>query len=305
MGKRIARALAIVAAFLLLGFYLYGVLFGEQGAATPAPRTVVQVPREIEPAHEHRVAVASVEGTVERRTMASQWAPLHAGDVLNPDDIVQTGEDGRVGLRVGNTLVTMDPRTQIAVPAITATVSRVRLGEGRIAADVSAEGKGTFGVDIEGSDAVVETESGVFAVLNSGQGEAAVATKTGNVRLTAAGQTVKVGPGQQSLVRRARPPTPPQSIPGSLFLKVYQRDVRQRTRAFALRGETTPGAVISVNGRRVQVGADGIFDSTVALREGQNRLLVETRDVAGAKKNEEVRVVVDSQGPKVEGDVEW
>ena len=309
MSARLGIAVALVLAIVGGGYLLYGVLFDDApapaAAAPPDAAPSAAVPPDAVAATNQRVVVSSVEAVVERQVPGGDWEPIAAGAVLSPDDVLRTGSDGAVTVAVGQTVVRMDPNTQIAVPAITSTVSRVRLGQGRIAATVPESAGTTFGVDVEGSDAVAETEAGDFAVLSDGAGEAVVAAERGVVRVTAKQKTVEVAAGQQSVVRRDTAPTAPTAVPPSLFLKISSPGAKQRAKSYAVKGKTTPGAIISVNGVRVEVDETGEFSQVVALKEGRNKVTVASQDVTGRQKESEVRVVVDSTGPNVGGDVQW
>jgi hypothetical protein len=314
MGKRLAIAAAIAVAVVLAGALLSRGLF-ERGETDDAPERAapevdpaaapVGQPPAIDAASPERIAVLSREGTVERRAPDGSWREVDLGEELSERDLLRTGADGRLTLQVGDTAeVTVDPRSQISVPALTATVSRLQLGEGRLAARVPGDSGRTFGVEIEGTGTVAETEDGAFAVLTGGD-ETAVATTAGSVRVTAEEQTVSLAAGEQSLVRRGGPPGPPQAIPPSLFLKVERPGAVQRTSEVTVRGSTAPGAILRVNGVPVQVREDGRFTTVIALAEGRNRVEVESRDAAGRSRDAEVQVVVDTRGPSVGGKVRW
>ncbi len=310
MGTRVAVAIAMVAAIVGGGYLLYGALFEDDNTATPAPApadaaaVAVAPPPDAAPSAPS-VVVTSVEGTVERRTGEHTWEPIAAGAALSPDDVLRTGDDGAVAIAVGDAEVRMDPNTQIAVPAITETVAGVRLGQGRIAANVPGDSGRVFGVNVDGSDAVAETSSGEFAVLTSGDGEAIVAATRGTVRVTAKQKTVEVTAGELSVVERGAPPSAPKAIPSSLFLKVKRPGKKQRSKKYTVRGKTAPGAVIRVNGVPVRVDASGAFSEVIALEEGKNDVAIESRDVGGRREKQRVEVVVDSTGPRVGGDVKW
>jgi hypothetical protein len=312
VGARLGIALAIAAAVVVGGYFLYGAVF-ESGpdrvrhvARADAGTAVAPAPSpDAAPDDTPRVTVAAVSGGVEREIDGVRWEPVTAGTELDPEDVIRTGADGAVTIMVGQTEVVMDADTQIAVPAITETVGRIRLGQGRIAASVPGGDGASFGVAVEGSEAVAETAEGDFAVLSSGGGDATVASTRGVVKVTARDKTVEVGEGEQSFVRRGAAPTEPTAIPGSLFLKVQQPGRRQRDRRYKVHGSTTPGAVISVNGVRVYVDDTGEFSRVVSLREGKNKVVVRGLDASGRRETSSVDVTVDQTGPDVGGDVKW
>lgn len=303
MGKRLAMAAVVVVAIGLALVALSGRLFREPG---PQARTVGSDAAAADAGDERwrTVRVLEVSGTASRRLGDGTWSPLATGDVLAVDDVLRTGEDGTVSLDVGGVAeVTVDPGSQISVPALTRTLGRVALEQGRVAARVP--GRGAFGVMVPTSDAEARTERGSFAVIASGEGQATVAATEGEVAVTAADEQVTVRSGQQTQVQRGAPPGAPQPIPPSLFLKVERPSRVVRARQLQLRGSTAPGAVLRVNGVRVQVSESGEFTTAVPLDEGENQVVLETRDVSGRSEGADVEVTVDSRGPRVGGDVTW
>lgn len=301
MGKRFGIALAIAAVVVAAGTLLYRLMFdggdGSRAAAIDAgpPSRGVDAAPALE-----QIRVVSIEGVVDRE-VGGQWVRVAPGDQLSASDSIRTQVDGRAVLDVAGVQVELDQVSRLS--NIVAT--RVELAEGRVSARLPSTGR-RFGVAVEGSDAVAEAAGGEFAVLTDGEGAATVASVSGQVRVTARKTSVDLPAGTQSVVESGQAPTAPTPIPPSLFLKVQrpQRKV-QRSRQLALSGETVPGAVLSINGRRVEVDAEGRFTAVVELAEGDNRVVVQTRDVAGRAESEDVGVVVDSKAPDVGGSVRW
>ena len=81
--------------------------------------------------------------------------------------------------------------------------------------------------------------------------------------------------------------------PAALFLELTSPDDEAvlTENTVEVTGETTPDAVVSVNGQPVEVGADGNFEMTVTLEEGPNFLEVVASDFAG-NRVEEIRAVI-------------
>jgi hypothetical protein len=293
-------AAGIAAIVILAGTLVYRGLFDDAPASELAERDAAPRASRADAADEAGVTVVEIEGEVDRE-VDGHWQPVRPGDKLSPTDSIRTRLDGRAVLDVAGVRVELDRVSRLS--SIVAT--RVELSEGRVSARVPS-GKREFGVSVDGSDAVAETESGEFAVLADGEGAATVATVSGSVRVTAKNQTVDVPAGTQSIVGRGEAPSAPTPIPASLFLKVQkpQRKV-QRSRQLSLSGTTVPGAALTINGRQVAVDAEGRFSAVVDLDEGENRVLVQTRDVIGRAAEDGVGVEVDSRGPDVGGSVTW
>jgi hypothetical protein len=297
MGKRFAIAACIAAIVIAGGALLYRSLFGEAPASDVAE---VAPPPANADAPASEVTVVEIQGAVDRE-IDGTWVTVRPGDKLSPSDSIRTRLDGRAVLDVAGIHVELDRVSRLS--SIVAT--RVELSEGRVSARVPS-GREGFGVSIQGTDAVARTAGGEFAVLADGEGSGTVASVSGSVRVTARSATVDVPAGAQSIVQRGSAPSTPTPIPGSLFLKVQQPERKvQRARQLALSGTTVPGAVLMINGRLVEVDAEGRFSAVVDLQEGDNRVLVQSRDVAGRSTEEGVGVRLDTRGPNVGGSMKW
>lgn len=67
----------------------------------------------------------------------------------------------------------------------------------------------------------------------------------------------------------------------------------------SITGTTEPGSKIFVNGKEVQVGADGKYKADVELKEGQNVINVVAKDAAGNTTSQVVTIVLDTTPPTV------
>ncbi len=86
-------------------------------------------------------------------------------------------------------------------------------------------------------------------------------------------------------------PTPPEMPKIGFFLTVAQPADNSiiTVDKVEVRGRTTPGAVVSVNGELVEVDGEGNFTTMVVLEEGPNIIEVIASDLEG---NEESRILV-------------
>ena len=79
------------------------------------------------------------------------------------------------------------------------------------------------------------------------------------------------------------------------------RETNQRR--IVVRGRTSPGALVSLGGERVQVARDGTFAHVLFLHEGQQRIEASARDVAGRKETvRSVPLILDTRAPRTEFD---
>ena len=85
-----------------------------------------------------------------------------------------------------------------------------------------------------------------------------------------------------------------------MLLKVaWPAEKVTRQAAVTVRGEADPGALVSVNGRELQVGEDGKFEADVPLAPGANRIAVRSMDRFGRTADEEETLRVDRRPPPV------
>jgi hypothetical protein len=314
MGKKIAIAFAIVLLLVVVVGQLVSkfllkpqedtekTLKGNYNSVQDAETTSTNATLEDNSGlQRQRIEVISVEGVVEHRLGKAHWVLLQSGDRLQQEEAIRTGKEGRAMLKVGDTAtVEITPRSHFSVKEVSHTVARVQLDVGRVFTVVHGKGGSKFRIEMKGSDAFAESSKGEFSVLTRGDGQIAVAARAGNVQLSAKNKNVKVAAGTQSLVQPNLPPTTPEPIPASLFLKVVgSKSKLQREKKTTIEGSTTPGAMISVNGVNVPVNKEGGFSALVPLKEGTNPIVIETEDVSGRRKKELSKITVKSKVSEV------
>jgi hypothetical protein len=249
----------------------------------------------------NEIKAVLIEGDVERLHGDGSWVPVAVGEVLAMTDEVRTGLAGQATFSIGtDTSVEVAEATSLAFLEISDAVSKIRLRDGRVAA--TSEGR-KVRVEVKNSDAVAESDDGSFAVLTEGEGNVTVASKRGEVVLSAQGESVKVGAGTQSIVRPNAAPSKPTEIPSSLFLKVRRPRADAQLQSAMLEGKASPGSVINIRGDRVSVGSDGIFKKKVQLGVGSRDIRVTVVDASGRRETQAVRVITPKANTK--GMVEW
>jgi hypothetical protein len=230
--------------------------------------------------------------------------PGRTGRVLGPEDHVITGVDGTASLWLGGqTRITLGPASSVEITAIDATGVTLELEDGLVSATVRPD-SGAVRVGNGGRE-VVATNA-VFDVGVEG-GVMGVAVAEGDVALSGADVT-RVGAGQQVWVVDRHGEVG--QIPEELLLAVeWPSDARTRQQQWTVEGTTTPAATVAIRGgeREVQVVADatGAFRAVVALAEGENRVVVESVDLLGRRKEVPGVLVRDSRGPTFEAGVEY
>lgn len=333
MKKSVLVALALVALILGSAFVFYERLFADEGVPTSDTRTTTDVespPVEngavaegpeatgegdagpkaaAAPGVEQRATVLSTRGRVEVKGSAGDWAPVEVGRVLLADESLRTGRNGEANLAFGEGIeVRISPRSEFAVRELADDLSRIRLEEGHVAATVDPEKSRALQVEARGSDALAESRGGSFGVVTDGRGQVTVATQTGSVKLTSKGKTVDVDAGTTSIVTAdGDGPTAPAEIPKSLFVKLQGGTPRHTNRTVTtVVGETTPGAIVRVDGELAQVDTKGRFRVKVSLKDGSNRVSVNVLDAMGREQSTSTgEIVVDRVKPKIETNMTW
>lgn len=249
-----------------------------------------------------RTTVRSVSGVAERR-VGDTWIALKIGDELGINDEIRTQEGAATELDLGgDTVVTIGAASNLTLREVSESVSNVLLGSGRVSADVPA-GSSRVRIETRGGAAFVESDEGAFSAIASGRGDVTVATTRGAARLTSNGAAVMVASGEQSTARIGSAPSVPTPIPASLFLKV--KPLSGDEKETVVRGETAPGAVVSVNGVRLPTDEAGKFDTRLAAVDGERMIVVFVEDAAGRREERVLRRTVNTRPPPVKTEVTW
>lgn len=300
MARRFAIATLLVGLVVLGGLLLERMVLS--GSATPTPPLSLPAPR---------VVAQKITGTVVRASgKQGQWSAVHAGDLLSPDDSLRTADGASAVLALGSAItLQVDPETEVRVGDLAETTSRLDLAGGRIDAEVAGgAGPGPhLEVSFRGSDAVAESGPGRFSAISAGDGHVVVASRNGSVELRTGKKRVTLNAGEQSRIDPGAAPSVPEKVPPSLFLKLAPpAAVVQREKQIAVRGDSTPGALVTVNGVRTVVSAEGHFEASVPLKEGVNAVEVRVRSVDGRTQSAALPpVTVDSKPLVVHGQVDW
>lgn len=234
-------------------------------------------------------------GKVEiRRKQREKWDPLEVGDKVAEEDAVRTSDDGSMELSVDEVRVRIRERSEVRVKKI----SRNRLrAQARGHLESSFEvGKGEVEIEADGSDAVVRSQGGHFSMTADGHGVVAVATVSGVVNLSAAGQDVSVSQGQVSYVKPGRKPERPRQSLRAVLLNVKWPDRRETNqRAVPIAGKVEVGSRVVVQGRPVDPDANGNFKLRVPLRQGKQRLAVTVTDPLGRDAKDGIDILMDDK----------
>jgi hypothetical protein len=220
------------------------------------------------------------------------WRAARVGERLSARDRIRTDDEGAAELIAADgSSVHLGAATQARVDELRRELKRLSLGTGELSADVSDDPARVFEVALDDDGAVARTRGASFSATSNGKGSAAVATRRGEVILSARGKEVVIRSGQFARVTRGAPPEDPTPIPQSLFLKVTWPATSTNKKTVTVKGVTDPNARIKVAGHYVSVEANGRYSSDVPLADGIHQLHVVASDVVGH--------VVDEKSPKI------
>ncbi len=259
------RAALVVLAVLAVGTFLW--TWRRPAQAPPPPPAVVTTPETLAPPRAIEFKVNSVTGTADRAEAGGPWLPVQRNDLLGVDVQLRTGPEGRVEISRGElSQLTIAGSTQLGIRELTTAVHRFQMTRGIVTVDYHPDGGRVVRIEDTAGSAVAEAQGARFHVAAGGL-TFAVASQTGSVALTAAGATVRVGAGEQALAQQGKVPTPARAIPTALLLKIA---AASRVGAAGLCLDTTgrsePGALVTLDGEPVPVGADGQFPIRAARR---------------------------------------
>jgi len=298
--KRSSQVLFWVFMGLLLAALPLAYVFILDSDPAPAPPAAspVALPNPVSAAE---LRIIQLEGTVEVRRGSGEWAQASSDQVLQPADAVRTGEGSSAVLSAKDAYdVRLESGTDVSVDTLTESISRLMLGRGMATARVHGTARQSFEVRASGTETVARTSSGTFSITHNGQGTVALGTREGSVEFSGRGKAVIVRAGQQSIARDGGAPSDPVPLPASLLTKVQWPDgEHHRSRTLLIRGTTAPGAWVEVNGKGVQVDAQGAFSQKLQLREGSNEVTVRAKAVGGIVHHEQKKVRVDTTPPSV------
>ena len=236
--------------------------------------------------------VATVTGAVEVAGPDGVWHLTHAGGKLSPRDLIRTGDDGAAQLRAADgSTVKLLPGTEARVDELRRELKRLHLGVGMVEAEVADDPSRVFEVALDDDGATARTRGAAFTASANGSGTSAVATRRGEVILSARGKEVVIRSGQFARVTPGGAPENPQPLPSSLFLKVAWPPTTSPRSKLVVAGQTAPGARVKIGSHWVKVDHKGAYRTEIEVQDGVHELQVHAVDVGGH--------VLDENSPKI------
>jgi len=243
------------------------------------------------------LALTAVSGGVEIAGPDGLWRRARAGELLSANDRIRTDDEGSAELRAADgSTVQLSSGTEARIDELRRELKRLSLGHGELSADVRDDPNRVFEVEVDGHGAVARTRGAKFTANADGAGAAAVATRRGEVILSARGKEVVIRTGQFARIGPGGAPDGPKPLPESLFLKVQWPATTTNKPEVVVAGQASPGARVKVAGHYVRPDADGRYTANVPLTDGIHELQVHATDLAGHVADEKSpRIVVDTK----------
>jgi len=243
------------------------------------------------------LALTSLTGGVDVAGPDGKWRPARAGELLSANDRIRTDDEGSAELRAADgSTVRLSSATEARIDELRRELKRLSLGRGELSADVTDSPSRVFEVEVDGHGAVARTRGARFTANADGAGAAAVATRRGEVILSARGKEVVIRTGQFARIGPGGAPEGPKPLPESLFLKVQWPATTTNKPEVLVAGQASPGARVKVAGHYVRLDADGRYSEKVPLSDGPHELAVHATDLAGHVADEKSpRIVVDTK----------
>jgi hypothetical protein len=317
MKKRLLAYCGAAAALALLGYVLSVALSGEgEGPKVVARSRTWEGPGADSKAGAGNVVdgasaplgvkVLEVIGTATRSTASGEVTPITPGLSLAVDDSLRTDPASRVRLKVGaSSTVDLADKAEVQVRELSDSIQRLGLVYGRAVVDYREDGGRVLKIENKDGSAVAQVKAGKFSILNTGT-TVAVATETGQVDLSAAGTTVRVGAAEQSMVANGAP-SRPLAISAALALRVVDPGCRVQKEAFyTVSGKTSPGAKVTVNDMAARVDERGDFSIRLPLKIGKNKIVVISEDVSGRAERRIFPCISVDPGAPIKGvNIKW
>jgi len=250
------------------------------------------------------LTIALVRGDVElERDGAS--APVIAGALLQDNDRVISGEDGVAVIAVGEeSQLTLESSSAMRVVSLDEKSVEVEMEDGRVNAVVRPGG---YEVSVLTGDRAVRAIDAEFSA-GTRDGAAAVEVSRGSVSLEGFGGLTALQSGERILAPADGAPRRA-PIPDELLLEVAWPARRSRAEAVTLRGETEPGARVSIQSPAGLLSAvadeQGRFEVTVALDAGANPVLVSSEGLLGDTRSAKQSLTRDDEGPTADFEVRY
>ena len=230
-----------------------------------------------------RFRVTGVQGGVECVQDGRTYA-LQPGDLLSLQDVIRTAAHARVLIRRGGSEIEVRENLEVRVEALAQQTAKfsVLSGDGDLSASVAGNDE-TLAIAADATESV-NMGASRWVVARTQSGKVAVVVAKGQVKFRSHGQAVTVNAGTESAAAPGQPPTAPRAFPSDLLLSVIWPESPPTKDTAQIQGTARPSSHVVINGRTVEVQADGTFAAEVPVKLGANAIRVQEQDIEGRHK---------------------
>jgi hypothetical protein len=256
-----------------------------------------------------QLSVAEVAGEVRLQRVDGEQVDASRGQILQAEDRVSTGADGRAVLSLGpQTRVRIGPTSSLRVTGVDDVGVSLELEDGALQATVRPD---SGAVRLSNRNRAILATNGEFAVgvSRTADGDVLQINATRGALSLSGLDVTRLDEGQQAVVVDRHAEVGP--VPEELLLAVdWPSEARTRAEKTVVSGRTQPGARVTLEGsfgvRTVMANADGRFVAELPLAEGDNPIEVSATDPVGkAATIEGMLQTRDTKGPSFSGGVDY
>ncbi|MDX1765662.1 MAG: FecR domain-containing protein [Candidatus Saccharimonadales bacterium] len=277
-------------------------------------------------------AAVLVEGTVEQRTPGGDWSTINVGDSLAPQTEIRTGSDGRVVVNIDDgSAIRLDYDSEARLSSLKADNIVIDNTDGQMYSRVVASEGRTFEVSI--GEAEFVSVGTAFRTLNTAD-QKGVETFESKVKVKSDETEVEEGKGYYTKNPDGETDKVVdldiEKLKDDDFIK-WNKDKDGENDAYKdklgfigdfegpslkinnppdgkvtdnssidVQGITEAGATVTINGKNVDVQAEGEFDHKINLEWGKNTITVIAKDANGNTTKKTIKVTRQSEESKEE-----
>jgi hypothetical protein len=198
------------------------------------------------------IALGPIQGEVKHRAAGEEWREASPKTRAHPGDALQSGRASSVVLKLPGEAGTLflGEQSELVVGPLEETRHSLRLRRGSLKAEIAPDTHRVLRLEVDSTPGEVESVGGRFSLESSGRGDFRLHNLAGEVRLSEAGHSRRLRPGEL-VVRQPGPRPPgPATFPSTVILKaswLTQTDHPQAARS-SQSAASVVGAVVTVHG---------------------------------------------------------
>jgi hypothetical protein len=247
--------------------------------------------------------VLSATGVVEvQRGGTGDWVALKIGDAVVKGDSVRTAGDGTVDLSFDIGRMRVAEGSQVTLEILDPRMVRAQVS-GHADAEISA-GKGEMTLAAAGSDALLKSGAGRFALTSDGRGSTSAAALEGTADMSAGGRDVSLKAGEFETLHKGK--LTRAKIPKKVFARgAWPAGLITNRAVLSLVIQASPASRVLVQGKTVEAGENGTYVAQIPLKRGPQKIQIVAVDLLGRRGYDTKVVTMDPDAPSIQGKVEY